>query len=110
LIKLQDPERQIKLVEEIIEQQLNVKQTEERIANLNKPKKKKKQPRLKGVNKDIRIAMNTIRQSLNMVSDTGIKVETDEEDHEDYYQITIKLRSEERRVGKECRSQWERSQ
>lgn len=91
LIKLQDPERQIKLVEEIIEQQLNVKQTEERIANLNKPKKKKKQPRLKGVNKDIRIAMNTIRQSLNMVSDTGIKVETDEEDHEDYYQITIKL-------------------
>lgn len=91
LIKVEDSAMQEKLLGEIIEQQLNVKQTEERIANLNKPKTKKKQPRLKGINKDIRIAMNTIRQSLNMVSDTGMDVETNEEDHEDYYQITIKL-------------------
>ncbi len=35
--------------------------------------------------------MNTIRQSLNMVSDTGIDVETDEEDLDDFYQITIKI-------------------
>lgn len=91
LIKVDDPEKQVQLVEEIIEQHLNVKQTEEKIANLNKPKSKKKQPRLKGINKDIRIAMNTIRQSLSMVSDTGIDVESDEEDLEDYYQITIKI-------------------
>lgn len=91
LIKLEDPERQVKLLEEVIEKQLNVKQTEERVAKINQPKEKKKKPRLKGVNKDIRIAMNTIRQSLNMVSDTGINVETAEEDHEDFYQITIKL-------------------
>jgi len=91
LIKLDDPEKQIELLQEIVDRHLNVKQTEEKIANLNKPKKKKKQPKLKGINKDIRIAMNTIRQSLNMVSDTGIDVESDEEDLEDYYQITIKI-------------------
>lgn len=91
LIKVDDPEKQVELLEEILEQHLNVKQTEEKIANLNKPTTKKKQPRLKGINKDIRIAMNTIRQSLNMVSDTGIDVESDEEDLEDYYQITIKI-------------------
>lgn len=91
LIKVEDAEMQIQLLEEIIEQHLNVKQTEEKIANLNKPKTKKKQPRLKGINKDIRIAMNTIRQSLTMVSDTGIDVESDEVDLEDYYQITIKI-------------------
>jgi ParB family transcriptional regulator, chromosome partitioning protein len=35
--------------------------------------------------------MNTIRQSLSMVSDTGINLETEEEDLDDYYQITIKI-------------------
>lgn len=35
--------------------------------------------------------MNTIRQSLNMVSDTGVDVESDEQELDDYYQITIKI-------------------
>ena len=35
--------------------------------------------------------MNTIHQSLNMVSKTGIDVETDEKDEDDFYQITIKI-------------------
>ena len=91
LIGLKDPELQEKVLAEIIEKQWNVKQTEERIAKLNDPTPKKKKPRLKGVNKDMRIAMNTIRQSLNMVTDTGIDLETDEQDHDDYYQITIKI-------------------
>ncbi|WP_077625201.1 nucleoid occlusion protein [Sediminibacillus massiliensis] len=91
LIVLKESEKQEKILEEIIEKSLNVKQTEERIAKLFDDKPKNKKPRLKGVNKDMRIAMNTIRQSLNMVSDTGINLETDEEDYEDYYQITIKI-------------------
>lgn len=91
LIGVKDPEVQEKILGEIIEKQWNVKQTEERIAKLNEPKQKKKKPTLKGVNKDMRIAMNTIRQSLDMVRDTGTDLETDEEDHDDYYQITIKI-------------------
>ncbi|MFS0673782.1 nucleoid occlusion protein [Ornithinibacillus sp. 179-J 7C1 HS] len=93
LIKLKEEELQLKLLQEIIEHDLNVKQTEERIENINntKEKPKKRKPKLKGINKDIRIAMNTIRQSLNMVSDTGINIESDEQDLEDYYQITIKI-------------------
>ncbi|CDQ18409.1 Effector of nucleoid occlusion Noc [Halobacillus karajensis] len=91
LIALKETEQQEKVLTEIIEKQWNVKQTEERIAKLNDPQPKKKKPTLKGVNKDMRIAMNTIRQSLTMVTDTGIDLETDEEDHDDYYQITIKI-------------------
>lgn len=91
LIAVKDPEVQERLLSEIIEKQWNVKQTEERIAKLGEPKEKKKKPMFKGVNKDMRIAMNTIRQSLDMVRDTGTDLETDEEDHEDYYQITIKI-------------------
>ncbi|MFU0791156.1 nucleoid occlusion protein [Cerasibacillus sp. JNUCC 74] len=94
LIKIKDEEQQIKLLQEIVEKGLNVKQTEDRIAKINeknKPTKKKPTVKRKGFNKDIRIAMNTIRQSLNMVSDTGVEVESDEQDLEDYYQITIKI-------------------
>lgn len=93
LIQVEEPEQQEKLLQEILDKELNVKQTEERISSLNEntEKPKKKQPKLKGVNKDVRIAMNTIRQSLSMVSDTGIDVETDEKEMDEYYQITIKL-------------------
>jgi ParB family chromosome partitioning protein len=93
LIKLSDPEQQIKLLHDILESDLNVKQTEERISKLNAPKEKqkKKRPQLKGINKDVRIAMNTIRQSLAMVNDTGMNVESDEKELDDYYQITIKI-------------------
>ncbi|WP_404450736.1 nucleoid occlusion protein [Virgibacillus necropolis] len=93
LIKLKDPEKQSKLLHEIIEHDLNVKQTEERIEKMEnkKDEPKKKKPKLKGVNKDMRIAVNTIRQSLTMVTDTGVDVETDEKDLEDYYQFTIKI-------------------
>ncbi|MFC4024188.1 nucleoid occlusion protein [Oceanobacillus longus] len=92
LIKLRDKEKQLLVLQAIIDNDLNVKQTEERIAKINEPKEpKRKRPKLKGVNKDIRIAMNTIRQSLSMVSDTGVDVESDEKEHDDYYQITIKI-------------------
>ncbi|MFD0954366.1 nucleoid occlusion protein [Virgibacillus natechei] len=94
LIKINDPEKQVKVLQEILDHDLNVKQTEERIMKLQNPdeiEKKKKRNKLKGFNKDVRIAMNTIRQSLTMVSDTGVDVESDEKELDDYYQITIKI-------------------
>ena len=39
----------------------------------------------------MRIAVNTIRQSLTMVSDSGINLNSEEEEFEDYYQFTIKI-------------------
>jgi len=93
LIVLSDAEKQINVLHLILEQGLNVKQTEEMVKEIRTPKEKtkNKRPLVKGVNKDIRIAMNTIKQSLSMVSDSGIDVETEEEDLETHYQITIKI-------------------
>lgn len=39
----------------------------------------------------MRIALNTIKQSLTMVTKSGITVKTEEEDTEEYYQITVKI-------------------
>lgn len=39
----------------------------------------------------MRIAVNTIRQSLTMVSDSGITLDSEEEEFEDFYQFTIRI-------------------
>ncbi|PAE87148.1 nucleoid occlusion protein [Shouchella clausii] len=95
LIALKDAEAQEAVLKQIIEEQLNVKQTEERVkayfktAEEEVPKKKK--PKRKSYPKDMRIAMNTIRQSVDMVMKSGLKVDTDEEDNEEFYQFTIRI-------------------
>lgn len=94
LMKLKDEEHQLKFFREIVDKQLNVRETEELINDfLNKDAKKKKvRPKSKFISKDIRIATNTIRRSLKMISDTGINVESQEEELDDYYQITIRVK------------------
>ncbi|WP_428910279.1 nucleoid occlusion protein [Niallia sp. Krafla_26] len=91
LIPLKDPEKQIKLLHEMIEKNLNVKQTEDRVAKLLQQNNEKPKPKRKAFSKDMRIAVNTIRQSLSMVSDSGINLDSAEEEFEDYYQFTIKI-------------------
>ncbi|WP_409290880.1 nucleoid occlusion protein [Peribacillus sp. SCS-37] len=91
LIPLKDPAMQAALVAEIIEKNLNVKQTEERIVKMLTPPDTKPKPRRKAFSKDMRIAVNTIRQSLSMVSDNGINLDSAEEEFEEYYQFTIKI-------------------
>jgi ParB family transcriptional regulator, chromosome partitioning protein len=91
LIPLKDPEKQVKLLEEIIEKSLNVKQTEDRVVKILEQNNPKPKPKRKAFSKDMRIAVNTIRQSLSMVSDSGINLDSKEEEFDEFYQITIKI-------------------
>ena len=95
LIAVKDSELQLAIFNEVTENQLNVKQLEQRIKELLNPEAEKepkeKRPKRKSVSRDVRIALNTIKQSLNMVVKSGIDVETEEEDTEEYYTITVKI-------------------
>ncbi|MEC1157750.1 nucleoid occlusion protein [Cytobacillus horneckiae] len=91
LIPLKNPEKQVALLQEIIEKHLNVKQTEERVVKLLENNQAKPKPKRKAFSKDMRIAVNTIRQSLSMVSDSGINLDSEEEEFDEFYQITIKI-------------------
>lgn len=91
LIPLKNPEKQVKLLEEIIGKNLNVKQTEDRVVRLLEQNNPKPKPKRKAFSKDMRIAVNTIRQSLSMVSDSGINLDSKEEEFDEFYQITIKI-------------------
>jgi ParB family transcriptional regulator, chromosome partitioning protein len=91
LIALKDKEKQLKLLQEIVEKQLNVKQTEDRVIKMLQNSTPKPKPKRKAFSKDMRIAVNTIRQSLTMVADSGLAIDSEEEDFEDYYQIIIRI-------------------
>jgi ParB family chromosome partitioning protein len=91
LIPLKKPDPQIILLSEIIEKQLNVKQTEDRVVKMLEKTSPKAKPKRKAFSRDTRIAMNTIRQSLTMVADTGVKINAEEEEFEEYIQFTIKI-------------------
>lgn len=93
LLGLKEETTQMALLAEIIEKDLNVKQTETRVQQILEKEnpQPKSQPRKLLVSKDVRIALNTIRQSVDMVMKTGMNVETQEEDLEDYFQVTIRI-------------------
>ncbi|RNB79979.1 nucleoid occlusion protein [Brevibacillus nitrificans] len=96
LIPLKQTELQVKVLQEILEREWNVKQTEVRVKQLleageNPKKEKEAKPKWKAFSRDARIAINTVRQSIDMVLQTGLSLETDEEDHDEFYQFTIRI-------------------
>lgn len=90
LLSLSNEERQLKVLQEIIDKELNVKQTEARVAFY---KQVKSTPKSKKVSytKDVRLALNTIRQSIDMVSGSGMDIQTTEADQGDHYEIVIRI-------------------
>ncbi|RSL29065.1 nucleoid occlusion protein [Salibacterium salarium] len=91
LLTVKDGEKQETILQEVIKRELNVKQTEQLIKQQTEEKPKKPKPTRKHYSKDTRLAMNTIRQSVDMVEKSGMNIDTDEEELEDFYQITIRI-------------------
>ena len=94
LIAIKDEQLQMQLIAATNEFDWNVRQLEQQIQQLLNPEEqsmKKEKPKRKAISKDVRIALNTIKQSLSMVTKSGIDLKTEEEDTEDYYQITVKI-------------------
>lgn len=96
LMPVKEEHVQIALFKATVEHHYNVKQLEEKVEEyLNPPvideETKKEKPKRKAVSRDIRIALNTLRHSFAMVTKSGIKMETIEEELEDFYQITVKI-------------------
>lgn len=99
LISIKDEQLQMQLIAAVKEEDWNVRRLEEEIYQILHPQEeqeeqqeeKPKRPKRKAISKDIRIALNTIKQSLSMVTKSGIHVKTEEEDNDEYYQITVRI-------------------
>src|SRR5699024_11520604 len=92
LIKIKE-KKQKTYLDKIVKKELKVKEIEELVEKTTKKAKPKKKPKkAQIISKDIRIATNTIKESLKMIENTGINVESEEEELEDYYQVTIRIK------------------
>ncbi len=96
LLPLKEATLQIEVMEEAKANQYNVKQLENRIQEILHPSEKakpakKQAPHRKAVSKDVRIAVNTLRQSLSLMTKSGIEVESEEVDSDEFYTITVKI-------------------
>lgn len=95
LMRLKTEEEQLQFLNKALEEKLTVRDLEDQIVNyLDKDKQSKKKPKQKTtiVSKDIRIVTNTIRRSLQLIKNTGVDFESEETDHDEYYEITIKVK------------------
>jgi ParB family chromosome partitioning protein len=90
LLALDQEADQVKILEEIIQRELNVKQTETRIHFLKEATQIKKTKRV-SYSKDVRLALNTIRQSVEMVTNSGLNIHTIEKELDDHYEIIIQI-------------------
>ncbi|NGZ76607.1 nucleoid occlusion protein [Saccharibacillus alkalitolerans] len=90
LLSLNGEELQLKVMKEIIDKELNVKQTEARVAFYKEAVQVKKSKRV-SYTKDVRLALNTIRHSIDMVSGSGMDIQTTEADQGDHYEIVIRI-------------------
>ena len=77
-------EKQEEILEKIVKKGLTVSQTEKLVKEEKKDKKKKK-----GFTRDIKIAVNTIRQAFEMIKKFNIKANLTENEDDDGYTMTI---------------------
>lgn len=93
LLSLPSAELQEKVLAEILQHEWNVKQTEQRVKQLVEQEAGKPSSRRRRTlySKDVRLALNTIRQSLKMITGSGMQIEVKEEEHDEYVQFMIRI-------------------
>lgn len=95
LLRLKDDTEIERALDAVISQGLNVRQTEEWVAKRlelgeEKPAKRKKQS-VKGVYKDYRLMLNSVRKMAEQMKSGGARIEVFEEDCDEFIEIRIRV-------------------
>lgn len=93
LLSLSSEEQQLHVLQGILERNLNVKQTEDWIRRIKEQKQRKRKQERKSFSRDVRIAVNTLRKSIQMIRESGIAIETEENEGEDYLEVMIRVKN-----------------
>lgn len=83
--------QQLDIFQKVTQQNLNVRQTE---ALIDTEKEGKRKPKIKvrGITRNVQIAINTLNAAINMIQKTGIQVERTQLEHEDAIEIVVKFK------------------
>jgi len=93
LLSLENDER-VNVFHKVVDKELNVKQTEDYIKALNTEQKENKGPTTRGFSRNQQIAINTIKQAVDMVKKMGININMQEEETNFDRRIIIKFPKE----------------
>ena len=86
-----DEKQQQKVLDKIVKKNLTVAQTEKLLKEDQQDKKTKKKVMLKGISKNLKIAINTVHQAVSMINRAGTTAEITEQENEDDVVITIRI-------------------
>lgn len=98
LLRLEKTEDQLGVLEKIVQESLNVKQTEAYVASLldfkevPKTKKKARSGKRKLVIKDLRLFTNSVRQLTETLASSGLVVQLDEREDDQIYEIVVTVK------------------
>ena len=90
-LSVSDPELLMDLLEEVIQEELTVQETETLIAAALTPKTKKQRPRRIGSVKDIRLCINTLNHTVATLKQAGIKPQTQIHEEEGFVEYIIRI-------------------
>lgn len=95
LLRLPDEQLQLSVLKTVCENGLNVRNTEELIQKtidkvMNGNTKKRKKKHIKAF-KDIRIFINTIKQAIDMMKQSGVDAKASYVDNDEYIEYTIRI-------------------
>jgi len=95
LLRIEDADTRIKVIENIVTRNLNVNQTEELIEQLltKRKKSKKKLPTI--LIKDIRIFFNTMDRAIDLMKNAGVDVKGTKIDHDDHIEYVVLIAKDE---------------
>lgn len=95
LLRLHDEKLQKKALEEIIQKHLSVRQTEKLVEDIMKKIKdnddEKKKKTFKIAIKDVRIFVNSVKQLVKNIKDTGVEADYKEIDKGDFIEVVVQL-------------------
>ncbi len=101
LLRLESEEDQLKMIEEIVNRGLTVSQAEKRIEKITGESGREiKLKNSKPIVRDMRIVLNTIREAINTIQNSGLYPEVDETIESDYIEVNIRLTKDMIRAGK----------
>lgn len=83
---------QKELFKKIVDQHLNVRQTEALIENHVQPQAKKVKRGIRGITRSQQIAINTLLASVKMIEKTGVKIEVTQNNTEEAYELVLRLK------------------
>lgn len=95
LLRLDSEEKQLKALEKITDENLNVAQTDELIDKMIMPKIQKKDTKeykfRKNCFKDVRIFINTVKHAISVMHDNGIDAVSTETESDEYFEYVIRI-------------------